>query len=149
MDDDDEVTGPIGPPPPVPVKKVRADALRRATIAWTARVSGATWREAAEMAGFSDPAHAMESVRNAFGGPPVIDREAARHLWRERLERTWRQVLSDMSARVPGSTTAAVRITTAAIALDALAAPVTVDLRVTQVFDGFLKELSDAGYLES
>ena len=77
----------------------------------------------------------------------MIDREALRHLWRERLERSWRQCVLDMGDRVPGATTAAVRIATAAITLDELAEPERIDLQVSQVFDGFLEELSDAGYL--
>jgi hypothetical protein len=129
------------------VKVVRADALRRADTAWRARVAGATWREAAEMAGFSAENHAIDAVRNAFGRVPVVDREALRHLWRERLERAWRQVCADMSERVPGATTAAVRIVTAAAALDGLNEPHKVNVEVNEGFDLLLKGLTDEGYL--
>ena len=93
----------LGPAPPVPVKRVRADALRRADTAWSARVAGATWKEAAELAGFSSAEHAIDGVKNAFGGVPQIDREELRNLWRDRLERSWRQVGRDMVDRVPGA----------------------------------------------
>lgn len=147
MSDDGEGVVLEGPPPPAPVKRVRADALDRATRAWQARVAGGTWAQAAEVAGFSSDTVAIDAVRNVFGGPPVIDKEALRHLWRERLERSWRQCVSDMSDRIPGATTASVRIAQAAMQLDGLDAPVQVDLQVSQVFDGYLKELTDAGYM--
>jgi hypothetical protein len=142
----DELTG---PEPPEPTKKVRADALERADTAWRARVAGAAWAEAAKVAGYSSDKHAIDGVRNVFGAVPQIDREELRRLWRDRLERSWRQCVADMADRVPGATTASVRIAQAAIALDGLDEPTKVDLQVSQVFDGFLKELGDAGYLGS
>lgn len=146
-DDDDDVSGMVlGPPPPDPVKVVRADALRRADTAWRARVHGATWREAAKMAGYSSDSVAIDGVKAAFGGVPVIDREQLRHLWRERLERAWRQCCADMGERVPGATTAAVRIVTAAAALDGLNEPTKVDVAFDPFLNMFSKELSDAGF---
>lgn len=149
-DDSDKVMvglGLEGPPPPEPRKVVRADALDRANRAWSARVAGAAWKEAAEVAGFSSGRVALDACRNVFGELPQIDREELRRLWRDRLERSWRQCCLDMGQQVPGATTASVRIATAAIALDGLAEATKIDLEVTQVFDGFLKELGDAGYL--
>lgn len=137
-----------GPPPPKPVKRgARADALDRADRCWTARVAGATWAQAAQVAGFNSDTHAIEAVKSIFGTLPKLTRDELRNLWRDRLERSWRQVCLDMADRVPGATTASVRIATAAITLDGLAEPVKVDLNVNEVYDGFLKELSDAGYL--
>jgi hypothetical protein len=138
----------IGPPPPEPVKKVRADALDRANRAWSARVAGGSWREAAELAGFSTAEHAMDAVRSAFGGVPKIDREALRHLWRERLERSWRQVVLDMADRVPGSVTASVRVAAAAATLDGLNEPVRVNVEADALIGMFTKELQDAGFME-
>ena len=86
-------------------------------------------------------------MRNAYGAPPVIDREQLRNLWRDRLEAAWRQVCADMADRVPGSTTSAVRIVTAAIQLDGLAEPQKVSVEVDQSFDLLLKGLTDDGYL--
>jgi len=144
---DDDVTGLVlGPPPPKPVKVVRADALRRADTAWRVRVAGGTWKEAAEAAGYSSDSVAQDGVRNVFGGPPIIDREALRHLWRERLERAWRQCVSDMTERVPGATTASVRIATAAMTLDGLSEPTRVDVAFDPFLNLFTKELSDAGF---
>lgn len=146
---DDEEPLVLGPPPPAPVRKVRADALQRADTAWRTRVAGGTWREAAELAGFSSPEHAISAVKNVFGQTPVIDRDALRVLWRDRLERAWRQVCADMAERVPGATTAAVRIATCAMQLDGLAEPNKVDVTVNESFDLLLRGLSDAGYLGS
>jgi hypothetical protein len=98
-----------GPPPPEPVRAVRADALERADRAWTARVTGSTWREAAEIGGYSSDKHAMNAARRVYGELPRIDRDELRRLWRDRLESAWRQCASDMADRVPGATTAAVR----------------------------------------
>ena len=131
----------------MPVKRARADALQRADAAWRGRVSGMTWAEAAKVAGFSSGEHAINAVRSVFGSLPALDQDELRRLWRDRLERSWRQCCADMVDRVPGSVTASVRVATAAIALDGLAAPEQVDVRVTEVFDGFLEELIDAGYL--
>jgi AraC-like DNA-binding protein len=143
---DDEGGLVVGPQPPAPVKRVRADALERASRAWGARVAGATWKEAAEVAGFASASTAQDAVRNAFGGPPVIDREALRHLWRERMERAWRQSVADMAERVPGAVTASVRVATLAVQLDGLAQPVQVDVSIDTFFNNFGKELQDAGF---
>lgn len=137
--------GMTGPEPPVPV--VRGDALARADAAWRARVSGMTWREAAEVAGYASAEHAIDAVRKTYGTLPKLDRDEQRRIWRDRLEVAWRQVAEDMRDRVPGSVTAAVRVATCAIALDGLAEATKIDLQVTEVFDGFLRELTDAGYL--
>ena len=81
-DDNDDMIGLglDGPEPPVPVERVRADALRRANTAWAARVAGAAWAEAAKIAGYGSDTAAIDGVRNVYGWVPVIDREALRHL---------------------------------------------------------------------
>lgn len=135
-----------GPPPPEPIKAVRADALQRADRAWTARVTGSTWREAAQLAGYSSPQHAMQAANRIYGELPRIDRDELRRLWRDRLEATWRQCCTDMADRVPGATTAAVRIVTAAAALDGLNEPTKVDVSADDFLGLFTRELNDAGF---
>ena len=91
----------------------------------------------------------MNAVRNAVRRTPG-DRPggAAAPVAGAAGARSWRQGVLDMGDRVPGATTAAVRIATAAITLDELAEPRRgSNLQVGPVFDGFLEELSDAGYL--
>lgn len=136
-----------GPPPPEPTRVVRADALDRANRAWSARVSGSTWRECAELGGYSSAEHAIDACRRLFGAVPQIDRDELRRLWRDRLEATWAQVVSDMADRIPGATTSAVRIVTAAMQLDGLAEPVKVAVEVDTVLNGLMRELGDAGYM--
>ena len=107
------------PPEPQP-RLVRADALDRAERAWHARVAGATWLQAAQVAGFSDDAHAIRAVRQMYGELPSWDREETRALWRDRLEWLWRQTLTDAAEQRAGAVTAGVRVATAAAALDGL-----------------------------
>lgn len=113
----------IGPMPPEPVKKVRADALARAEKAWNVRVLGGSWEQAARIAGYSDPSNAMRAVRSVYGTLPEVERSEARRLWRDRLEVLWRQVVQDVHERIPGATTAAVRIADRAARLDGLDEP--------------------------
>jgi hypothetical protein len=113
----------IGAQPPEPVKKVRADAMARAERAWNARVLGASWEQAATIAGYSDASNAIRAVRSVYGSLPAIERDEARRLWRDRLEVIYRQVLKDVHDRIPGATTAAVRIADRAARLDGLDEP--------------------------
>ena len=120
------MTEPLGLPdsqPPDPRRSVRADVLARTTRAWAARVAGASWAQAAEISGYTDEANCRRAVRGVFGEMPKVERDDMRHLWRERTELVWRQVVRDMTAGVPGATTAAVRVITAATALDGLNEP--------------------------
>lgn len=87
---------------------------------------GATWEQAAEVAGLSDGPNAHRAVTRAFGGVPQPDREELRTLWRDRLESLWRVSVQDAHDRRPGAVTAGVRVTQAAAALDGLNAPVEV-----------------------
>lgn len=117
---DDEL---IGPMPPEPVKRVRADALARAERAWNARVLGASWETAARVAGYSDAANAIRAVRSVYGSLPAIERDEARRLWRDRLEVVYRQAIQDVQDRRPGAVTAIVRLADRAARLDGLDEP--------------------------
>jgi AraC-like DNA-binding protein len=130
-----------GPPPPEPVRKVRADALERASTAWSVRVAGGTWAQAAEAAGFHDSDAATKAVRRHYGTLPVLARDDLRGLWRDRLELAWRQVCRDMTEQKPGAVTAAVRVAGMALTLDGLAEPVRVDMTVSDTFEALTREL--------
>jgi hypothetical protein len=121
--------GPLPPkPPPEPSPRVSAPVLRKATTVWSARVAGATWQQAAEVAGYRSREAAMKAVRNTYGQLPRIERDDARHLWRERGELLWRQALRDALDQRSGAVTAAVRVIQAMTALDGLNAPAQVVL---------------------
>lgn len=115
------------PKPPEP-RSVRADMAERAERAWQARVLGATWREAAQVAGYSDASNAVRAVRGVYGELPKVERDDLRHLWRTRLEKVWRQAYADVLERRSGAVTAAVRVAGAAAALDGLDEPTRVAL---------------------
>jgi hypothetical protein len=106
-----------------PKQTVRADAAQRAAAAWNARVLGASWEQAAQIAGFSNAPNAHRAVTNAYGQVPEPERDELRRVWRDRLEHSWRQVVRDMAEQRPGATTASVRIAGAAAALDGLNEP--------------------------
>lgn len=114
-------------PPPEP-RSVRSDVVDRTSRAWAARLAGASWTQAAEVAGYTDEANCRRAVRSVFGELPKVEREDLRHLWRDRLELVWRQVVRDMHEKVPGSVVAAVRVAQAAARLDGLDAPSRVTL---------------------
>lgn len=126
---------------------VRADAAQRAEAMWLARIGGATWEQARVIGGYSDIPHAIRAVRSYYGELPKLDRTELRGIWRERLEQIWRQLTEDMRDRVPGSTTSAVRVVTAAAALDGLNEPTRVDVAGVESFaNWFEKELRDEGF---
>lgn len=114
--------------PPTPVRTVRADALERADTAWRARVAGATWTQAAQVAGFTDGHNAFRAVKSVYGAAPDVSREDLRALWRARLEVMWRQAQVDMREQRPGAVVGAVRVAGVAVTLDGLAEPVKVDV---------------------
>lgn len=113
---------------PKTLRSVRADMAERTEKAWMARVAGATWEQAARVAGYSDGSNCRRAVANVYGQLPKVDREDLRRLWRERLERLWRQAVQDASEQRPGAITAAVRIEQAAARLDGLDEPSVVEL---------------------
>lgn len=98
----------------------RAGHLQKADMAWQARVQGATWRQAAELAGYSTEQAAIRAVRRAYGQVPEIDREERRRLWRDRLEDLWAENRQDVRDRRAGAVVAGVRIVQAATFLDQL-----------------------------
>jgi len=101
--------------------KVSAEV--RAQRAWTARVVGATWAQAAEATGYYDAATCYRAVKRYFGEVPQHDRAEARELWRARYEHLWRMALEDVTKRRPGAVRAAVAVAQRAAALDGLDAP--------------------------
>lgn len=119
-----------GPEPPKPVRRVRADHLDRVERAWRARIAGATWKEAAALAGYKNGDDACRQVRRTFGVLPPLDRTQQRDLWRERLELLWRQAVKDSVEQRTGAVTAGVRVVSAAAALDGLNEPTQVDVSV-------------------
>jgi len=131
VSDDNAMT--LGPPPPEPVRKVRADALDRAETIWTMRIGGATWDQCAKAVGLATPQNAMRCVRETYGEVPQVDREELRHLWRERTEVVWRQALRDVLDRRQGAVIAAVKVASLAAFLDGLGAPQRIDVGVVAV----------------
>lgn len=120
---------------------LRADKRSKATAVWEARVAGATWDQAAQIAGYANGSNAQKAVVDIYGTTPRVDREHLRNLWRDRLEVTWKQALRDMIDQKPGAITAAVRVATAAAVLDGLNAPTQVNLAVSQTFETLLTEI--------
>ena len=100
-----------------------ADAAERARNAWTARIVGSTWAQAAEVAGFTDAGNCVRAVRNYFGALPEPERAEQRALWRERLELLWRQSGRDVRGQRPGAVRAAVALSQRAAQLDGLDEP--------------------------
>ena len=122
--------------------KVRADAAQRAMRAWTARVCGATWQEAAQIAGFTDQHNAIRAVSNYFGSLPSPELSDLRHLWRPRCELLWAQAVIDIREQRPGAITAGVRVTERAAKLDGLDAPTTsVHVDASEALTMFLERL--------
>lgn len=113
----------------------RADAATRAQRAWTARVVGATWDEAADVAGFAHASSTVRAVRAYFGRLPVLDADERRELWRERLEVLWRASVKDVRQQRPGAVRAAVAVAQRAAALDGLDAPTEVRATITPSFE--------------
>jgi hypothetical protein len=109
--------------PPEPRTRRRADVVTRAALVWRARVAGATWAEAAAIAGYTNGENAARAVRQTYGTLPEVDRLRLRALWRERLEVLWTQAHRDALDRQPGAITSAVRVAQAAAKLDGLDAP--------------------------
>lgn len=102
--------------------------LTRVDQAWRARVAGASWRQAATIAGYTDENNCARAVKRVYGKLPTPEREDLRRLWRDRLEVTWRQAITDLLEQRPGAITHAVRVQTAAARLDGLDEPSRVEL---------------------
>lgn len=114
---------------------------RQADRAWELRVTGLPWRMVAQQSGYTDEANCRRAVTSRFGRLPEPERVELRALWRDRIERLWRQSVLDVAAQRPGAVTAAVRVTQAACALDGLTEPTRIETRVTEQFAGILVEL--------
>jgi len=111
-----------------PRPTARADAAQRAAAAWNARVLGASWEQAAEIAGFANAPNAHRAVTRAYGQVPEPERSELRRIWRERLEVLWRQSVRDVTDQRAGAVTAGVRVAGAAASLDGLDEPTRIDL---------------------
>lgn len=111
---------------PAPSAVVRADAAQRAQRAWTARVSGSTWDEAAKVAGYADAATACRGVKNYFGQLPVVERDDLRDVWRARMELLWTYAARDAKKGKPGALRAGTAIAQRAAAMDGLDEPTSI-----------------------
>ncbi|MCR1784110.1 hypothetical protein KVF89_16340 [Nocardioides carbamazepini] len=133
--------------PPEPSRRVRADALERAEQAWRMRTAGLSWSEVATRLGYSDRSNVIRLVREVFEELPEPDRTELRSLWRDRLERVWRQGMIDAHQQRPGAITALVRIAEAAMRLDGLNAPaeVVVHAPTEQELEAWVALVLDTG----
>ena len=120
----------------------KAEAAKHADVAWRARVAGASWAEAAQIAGYVDATGACAAVRKWYGQLPEIEHEDQRTLWRNRLESLWRQAVIDVRDRQHGAITAAVRVGGLAMQLDGLAMPTKVSLTAETSLDSLISALS-------
>src|SRR4029077_15517527 len=82
---------------PLPAPIITAAHWAKAEKAWAARCAGGTWAQAALTAGYSDGDAACKAVKSCYGSLPKPLRDDLRDLWRDRLERAWRQVCVDMA----------------------------------------------------
>ncbi|MDT0117789.1 hypothetical protein Q9R20_12410 [Microbacterium sp. PRF11] len=89
-------------------------------------MSGSTWDEAAQLAGYADAATACRGVKNYFGALPVVERDDLRDLWRQRMELLWRYAARDAEIGKPGALRAGTAIAQRAAAMDGLDAPTQV-----------------------
>ena len=120
----------------------KQEAQRGTDVAWSARVSGASWAECATIAGYSDAAAACAAVRKWYGSLPTVEHEDQRNLWRTRLEALWAQAMRDVADRQSGAITAAVRVGGLAVQLDGLAAPQKLSLSAESSLDSLISALS-------
>ena len=69
---------------------IQPQTRAKVDTAWRARVAGATWRQAAELAGYSDEHAVMKAVR-VLRDAPRFERDDLRNMLRHRLEVMWQQ----------------------------------------------------------
>ncbi|WP_230103897.1 hypothetical protein [Microbacterium sp. Bi121] len=117
------------------VKSTRADAMRRATDAWSLRIAGHTWEQVAQKVGFNDGPAAHRAVKNFFGNVPTPAHDELRILARARGEVVFRQALTDVLEQRPGAVRAAVAVLQRQAALDGLDAPTKSTLAVENQHD--------------
>jgi len=125
-------------------QRTRLEADRRADLAWSARVAGSSWEQAAVVSGYTSGQNAYRAVLRRRGELPVSQRDDLRDIWRQRLEALWRQAALDAMSNRPGAITAAVRVAGTAIQLDGLAEPVRLDFRVEPELTALLEALLPA-----
>lgn len=125
----------------------RADAEDRARRAWTARVAGATWEQAARVAGYAQPQNAIRACYAYFGTLPKVDREQERELWRQRLEHLWRQSIKDTTEQRPGAVRAGVAVAQRAAQLFGLDEPGRTEVSLAVRGDVELLHIIKAGGL--
>lgn len=124
-------------------RKVRADAMRRASEAWQLRVAGRTWEQVAAAVGYTDAANCVRAVRTYFGTLPAPARDELRELARARGEALWSQAFQDALERRPGAVRAAVALLQRQAALDGLDEPSRAHVEVTGAeFDELVARLS-------
>lgn len=113
-----------------------ADAAQRAQRAWSARVAGATWDQAATAAGFAHNSSCIRAVQRYFARvPEVEDTPERRRLWRERLEVLWRQTMLDVNQQRPDAVRAGGAVVQRAAALDGLDAAQRVEIHADHARD--------------
>ena len=88
----------------------RADAVARASRAWTLRAEGMTWEQVAQECGYNSASTACSSVRRWRESLPEVDLTRARDEAIERGERLWAEAWKDVVDRKPGAVTSAVRV---------------------------------------
>ena len=59
---------------------IQPQTRAKVDTAWRARVAGATWRQAAELAGYSDEHAVMKAVRVTYGTLPRFERDDLRNM---------------------------------------------------------------------
>ena len=105
-------------------RQLRADTIERAQRAYLARVSGASWAQAAEVAGFTDAANCHRAVRHVFEEVPAVDREEQRQIVRDRLDGLLRIAMKDaVERRHTTAVQAVARVIELQMKLDGLAEP--------------------------
>jgi hypothetical protein len=89
---------------------VRGVSRTKADSAWQARVLGASWAQAAQVAGYANASAAYHAVLRQRGTMPEPTLSDLRAVWRERLESLWSQAWQDVRDRRSGAITHAVRV---------------------------------------
>jgi hypothetical protein len=123
--------------------QVRGVSRTKADAAWQARVLGASWAQAAQVAGYGTASAAYHAVLRQRGTLPEPMLSDLREVWRERLESLWSQAWQDVRERRSGAVTHAVRVAGAAMQLDGLAAPSRIAIssaesEITSLIDALL-----------
>lgn len=128
------------------LRKIRADAQKRAVTAYSARLAGGTWSEVASVAGYATEKGARRAVQRVFENTPAPDIEHQRILLRDRADALYRLALKDAHDRRPGAIAAAVRVLEMLARIDGLNAPTKLSLidptqeQIDEYLDKFMPE---------